>query len=1105
MKCSNTKKSAPNMPLAALLAAAGFLTFGSACVQAQSPPSANLQLWLEGNAGVTTNGSGDVTAWTDQSPNRYVAAVPSGANPPVYLPIVAGLSNMPSVQFSDGQWLQLQSALDITGDVSGFALIDLYAGEAVDNIRPITLQGNPTSGVPEPTQWFIDNGNNGWSPPNGYVWLQRGDGSTAPVYGVDFFPYNSSGPLGQGQYIVLGFTAHQNPNANNAETVSFYLNNVSFGGMSQDINTPVGASIPMLIGGQDGASLDGGMAELLLYNTALTSSNITAVWNYLTNKYNIRYSPPAVAIASPANGATLSDLTNTTVTVSVSDPEGTVANVQLYVNGSLIATAIAPPYQFTVSASPGTMTLTAVATDTLGLQAGSAPVSVTVTGPPPSYTPGTNLQLWLEANVGVVTNGSGGVIGWNDQSGNNNNAALAAAAYSLPAANPSTLVTNTPSGQPSIHMLGANNNYLAIPNSASLEITGDIATALVVQDNATGQATFPWWQGGALPSPNGFIFLGAPPSLIRGNGSSTQEYINNGPGIASGVYYVILATQTGPNETQYVDGSFFDSAGGWTLALADGFGNSSTYIGTRADAYAFGTSDLSIAEIMIFNTGLQGTNLANVQNYLLEKYGILKAVEAPDQPPTAAITSPTNGSTITGANATVMVTAAANADGSVASVQLYMNGSLLSTATAAPYQFTATFQGSGTATLTAVATDNLGLSTTSAPVTLTIAGVTPIYTPGANLQLWLEANEGVVTNGSGGVIGWNDQSGNNNNATLGEGGNPSVLVADTPNGQPSINLVGANYEYFTIPNSASLEITGDIAGFVVAKSPAYGNYQWFWYQGGACGYPSPNAFILTPGGNPCPNRGTGCNETQDGYVASTPLPPNTYAVMGFSQSGRTMTQTFNGFANGTQLSTVTPIDGDGSSLLYIGARADFYAFGSSDLSIAEIMIFNTALEGTYLANAESYLLGKYSLGVLASAVQTSAPILSVARQSNGSILISWPQSYTGYALQSTSSLSSGSWAAVAGVVNNQISVTPTGGEQFYRLISGVQTPAPSLSVARQSNGSVLISWPESYTGYVLQSTSSLSSGSWAAVAGVVNNQISVTPTGGEQFYRLILP
>lgn len=59
---------------------------------------------------------------------------------------------------------------------------------------------------------------------------------------------------------------------------------------------------------------------------------------------------------------------------------------------------------------------------------------------------------------------------------------------------------------------------------------------------------------------------------------------------------------------------------------------------------------------------------------------------------------------------------------------------------------------------------------------------------------------------------------------------------------------------------------------------------------------------------------------------------------------------------------------------------------------------------------------------------------------------------------------------------------------------------PNLSATRQG-ANVVISWDAASTGYVLESTGSLPAAGWTKVNNVVNNSITVTPSGA-QFYRL---
>ncbi|MGW4794986.1 glycoside hydrolase family 48 protein, partial [Nonomuraea sp. NPDC004297] len=90
-------------------------------------------------------------------------------------------------------------------------------------------------------------------------------------------------------------------------------------------------------------------------------------------------------------------------------------------------------------------------------------------------------------------------------------------------------------------------------------------------------------------------------------------------------------------------------------------------------------------------------------------------------PPTVSLTSPTAGQQFT-APATVPITAnAADSDGTVAKVDFYQGSTLLGTDTSTPYSYNWTNVAAGSYSITARATDNAGLVTTSAPVGITVS------------------------------------------------------------------------------------------------------------------------------------------------------------------------------------------------------------------------------------------------------------------------------------------------------------------------------------------------------------------------------------------------
>ena len=102
-------------------------------------------------------------------------------------------------------------------------------------------------------------------------------------------------------------------------------------------------------------------------------------------------------------------------------------------------------------------------------------------------------------------------------------------------------------------------------------------------------------------------------------------------------------------------------------------------------------------------------------------------------PPTLALTAPANNASFI-APATVTLTAtAADSDGTVSKVEFFDGSSKIGEDTSAPYSFDWTNVAAGDHTLTAKATDNIGLATVSSPVVIHVAAK-QTYT------LWAAAN-----------------------------------------------------------------------------------------------------------------------------------------------------------------------------------------------------------------------------------------------------------------------------------------------------------------------------------------------------------------------------
>ena len=134
-------------------------------------------------------------------------------------------------------------------------------------------------------------------------------------------------------------------------------------------------------------------------------------------------------------------------------------------------------------------------------------------------------------------------------------------------------------------------------------------------------------------------------------------------------------------------------------------------------------------------------------------------------PPTVVLTAPADHVTVTrGVDVTVAASASdAEGNGTITRVRFRENGVTIATDTTAPYSITWTPGTVGTRTLTAVATDNQGAQTTSAPVTVTVnaptgdvqaptmTGITPAHLtadiPAGSLDIGATAtdNVGVVS------------------------------------------------------------------------------------------------------------------------------------------------------------------------------------------------------------------------------------------------------------------------------------------------------------------------------------------------------------------------
>ncbi len=113
-------------------------------------------------------------------------------------------------------------------------------------------------------------------------------------------------------------------------------------------------------------------------------TNLEYFLNQLAGDYQNTSELVGVDFAQPLDGQVFDAGVNLDVVVDADDPDGSVAEVKLYLDGQFVRRERVSPYEWPASKdavfqnmAPGTYTLTAVATDDLGATA-QASASITV-------------------------------------------------------------------------------------------------------------------------------------------------------------------------------------------------------------------------------------------------------------------------------------------------------------------------------------------------------------------------------------------------------------------------------------------------------------------------------------------------------------------------------------------------------------------------------------------------------------------------------------------------------------------------------------------------------------------------------------------------------
>lgn len=959
----------------------------SVSLEAQTLSVTNrLQLWLKADAGVTATPAGAVTAWADQSGKGNNATQTDETAAPTL--VASGLNNKPVLRFDgDNDHLDVATApsLEIIGDIATHFVVRF---EDYANYRAVW--GKTAVNIPASTDYYL-------LPSSGVARAYRGSGLVSDIGSAD-----SNVGIRAQTYVVLGFEMA-------GTQLTHYLNGQAVGGGAITA-TLVDGGTALKIGSRDDlfTKMKGEIAELLIYNAALSQNERNSVVNYLQQKYGIVNQPPTISLTSPANNATVTAPASLTLTANASDSDGIITKVDFFANGSLIATATASPFRVPVTIpSAGSVIFTAAVTDNKDARVTSEPVSITVTGgSAASLTVNSGLQLWLQADAGVTKNATGAVTAWADQSGKNNHAAQPDATLAP------VLVDNAVNAKPALRFDGAD-DYIDVASAPSVAITGDIASFFVVKfdDFATYRAI--WGKTAAnLPRPNDYYLLpnSGVPRVYRGSEDRNVNAFVDGRAVPANTYVLLGFSQAGTLMTHYFNGQL---SGSGTLSVTPTDSDTALRIGSRDDLFTKMKGD--IAELLVYDRAIAGDDQNAVAAYLGSKYGI-PIVQAANLPPTVALTGVTAGASLNLPTNIALTATATDTDGSIVKVEFLANGGLVGTATTSPFRIPLSLVAAGNVTLSAVATDNLGTKTTSASIAVTVTSATVSPLPATDaLKLWLKADAGITANASGAVSAWTDHSGSFNNAIQSDLTAAPQLAANAINGKPALRFDGAN-DYLEIAHSPSLAITGDITSFFVVKFDDFATFRAVWAKTSG-NVPRPTDYYVLPNSG-IPRVFRGGPAAIGNVDATEPITAGTFVVAGFDMAGTTLTHYLNGQVIGAGEITAAPVDV--GTPVRIGTRGDFVTRMKGD--IAEIVIYNTVLSEADRNKVLGYLNTKYFT------VADPAPRFSAARKTGANIVLEW----SGIGNLEESAEIAGPWTRVNGATS-PFTAPASGQRKFYRL------------------------------------------------------------------------
>lgn len=1014
----------------------------------------NLQLWLKSDLAVSTSGA-NVTQWADVSGNGMNATQSVSGNRPTLA--ASSINGLPAINFSGtSQFLNLPSGFSNFNGATIFIVTKPNAVTASDVLFDFATTASSNNNIIA-------------------MAVAAGTGS------VTYNAYNGStaGAVTSSTGVLVANTPTLVEASQNSLAVATIFNN------GVQVGQGAVQSIPNITRGFNAIGenstfstgfLHGKIAEILVYNTELSASDRANVEGYLFARYALKVAAPRFNNTTGVYG--------TAPLVSITADPG--ASIYYTTDGSTPTTGstlYTAPLNITTATS-----IKAIAVQSFGTSAVSS-IYIQV-DPNANAVPRTGLSLWLMGDAGVLTSGSN-VTQWSDLSNSGNHASQATGA------NRPTLVTNAVNSLPAIAFNGSS-QYLQCPTGLADFTAGASIFFVTKPTSIINNARFFDFANGTA---NNNIYLSeatspaASASLFVYNSSTASSVNSTANKLTAGSYQLLEANHSGAGSASIYTNNALDNSG--TVLNITNISRSGNYIGidtakTAADSYSG-----QIAEILIYSKSLTDAQRASVESYLRAKYNVNPAPTL--NPPTFSLAAGVYSSTQTmllsqdlnqpiyyTTDGTTPTTSSTLYDPNVGGFPIYTTTTVKAISAGPNY------------TTSAVASITIQVDTSTANV------------PRTGLVTWLKSDYGVTTSGSN-VTNWTDFSGLGNNASQATSTKQPTFVTNAVNGFPALSFDGTS-DYMQLP-SGMAGFAGTTIYIVASPTTITLARRLLDFGSGVTNNNNLTVSEFVSGANKGSSLVSYNGSTSSIVSSTTGLTASTFQVLEYLQNannGGTL------FTNGTQTATgtVTNINQVTRTTNVIGAACNNNDWFSG--SIAEVLVYNTALTPTDRGNVQTYLKNKYGINA-APAAPSISPSNKVFSSGPQTITITIPTgSQVYYTTNGTTPTTSSTPYFVPFTISSSAkiqAIAAYGANSSAVTSSFIQIDAATANVSRTgmavwlksdfgvlTSGSNVTDWTD-LSGSGNTASQSNNSNRPALVMGAVNGLPTLTFNGSTQFLQ----